>query len=200
MRSAFATATDLERDAAFWRLYDASFPPSTREPRSVILRMVESGAGFVLRVRRDDETVGFSVVHLLRSPAAAFLVYLAVRSECRGEGLGRALVADSAAAGAARLRASGLSPRGLILETGDAGPFFGYLGGHVLPVAYRQPALDRGAPVPLTLMFLPHQGEPMPDAETSAALVRAIYFEKYHRMNGISREELEALGAPHPPV
>ena len=69
MTGAFATTTDLERDAAFWRLYDASFQPSTREPASVILTMVESGAGFVLRVRRDDETVGFSVVHLLRSPA-----------------------------------------------------------------------------------------------------------------------------------
>src|SRR5438105_3618600 len=94
--STFASADDLERDEAFWRLYGASFPRSTREPASVILRMVADAAGLVLRLQRDGDTIGFSVVHLLRSPAAAFLVYLAVRSDRRGQGLGRALLADSA--------------------------------------------------------------------------------------------------------
>jgi hypothetical protein len=43
------------------------------------------------------------------------------------------------------------------------------------------------------LMFRPARGKPLPDDAAHSALVRALYFEKYHAANGIPEAVLQNL-------
>jgi hypothetical protein len=47
-------------------------------------------------------------------------------------------------------------------------------------------------------MFRPERGVAWPGPSEIAELMRAIYMEKYHQMNGIPRETLERLLAQTP--
>jgi GNAT superfamily N-acetyltransferase len=204
MEIALASADAVDDDAAFWRIYDASFPANEREPRGVIVGSARAGVALVLRARRGDETVGLACVHLLADPAAAFLVYLAVAPPLRGQAIGRAIFEHAFEIALGRLRA----PLGMIWEVDapalatDAREierrtrrigFFRRAGGELLEHAYSQPPLVGGAPVPMRLMLRPAAGAPPPDDATVERLVRAIYFEKYGAANGIDERTLRAL-------
>jgi len=56
--------TELARDAEWWRLYDQTFPPSSREPAEVILRSLDAnvGVGVALRARAQGKTIGLATV------------------------------------------------------------------------------------------------------------------------------------------
>jgi GNAT superfamily N-acetyltransferase len=208
------SAAELAADAAWWGLYDSSFPPSEREPRSVVLRAVEMGVGVVMRGRVDGRTVALASVHLLRRPAAVFLVYLAVDPVARGAGMGRAMFEAAWREGARRLAALGETPGGMVWEvdlprrvrsvSDDPDQFvddastddeacrrrsgcFERLGGRVLARDYRQPPVDGVAAVPMWLMW---RGAGEVDVR---AIIRGIYFEKYGAVNGIGAEVLEGL-------
>jgi hypothetical protein len=71
--------------------------------------------------------------------------------------------------------------------------FFRRHGLKLLPDPYKQPPVDGIASVAMSLMFRPADGQSEPDSELVRALVRAIYFEKYHAINGISRDSLNSL-------
>ncbi len=187
------TAEAVERDAAFWSLYDVAFPAEEREPRQVIVDAVRAGPGVVARAHQAGRTVALASAHRLVDPAALFLVYLAVAPELRGQGVGARLFefacgnspqvvwevdlperAPSDVERARRLRRIG---------------FFRRVGGATVPRPYVQPPLGADLPpVPMLLM-----ARPLPDAALADRLVRAIYFEKYGGQNGIARETLEAL-------
>jgi hypothetical protein len=198
----------LRSDAALWRLYDSSFPSSEREPADVIRRTVEKDAGFVLRARTAEETIGMAFAHLMRDPAATFLVYLAIDARWQSRHIGAALFERTASVGARCLRDRQLSATGIVFEIDDAAQavspeerahrlrrraFFERAGARPLAGRYVQPAVDGRAPVPMQLMFRPEPGVAWPDAPQIARLVRAMYFEKYQQMNGIPHEALQRL-------
>jgi hypothetical protein len=205
-----AGPVELRADSSFWRLYEASFGPAEREPQDVILRSLEVGAGLAVRARRFGHTMGLATAHVLDNLGVTFLVYLAVDSEWRSKGLGAALFDLVDATGVARLARQGSSPAGIVWELDDPNTgsdeveseirrarmrFFEKLGGRLLDVPYVQPPVDGHTLVPMRLMFRPSTGEALPDHAASAALVRAMYFQKYQAINGIPTELLEGLAA-----
>ena len=154
-------AATLVEDGDLWRLYEAAFPDDEREPREVVVRSLELGVGLALRARRGGRTSGLALAHLLRDPAAVFLVYLAVDPNARGWGLGRALFEETWARGAERLRAAERTPLGLVWEVDErpdaAGAargslaartaFFARQGGAALPGPYVQPPIAGPLPI-----------------------------------------------------
>jgi GNAT superfamily N-acetyltransferase len=202
------SAQSLRSDTAWWRLYDASFPASERDPAPVVLATAEPGVGFVVRASADGNTIGLAVAHLLRAAASTFLVYLAVDPDRRSQGVGRILFEETVRTGAAELQARGSTPEGAVWEIDDPSEpvdpaelairlrrrtFFENLGGRALATRYVQPPIDGRTEVPMQLMFWPGAGVSLPTAPETAHLVRAIYFEKYHDMNGIPGGILERL-------
>lgn len=200
------TAEELRVDDTWWRIYKDSFPASEREPAEVIVESVLRGVGMVFRARRRGVTFGLATTHLLKDPAAVFLVYLAVAREERNRGAGGELLQGAWKSGAVRLRAQGLHPLGLIWEVDPPQPaagaadarqrriaFFQRHGGQFLERPYLQPPVDGIAVVPMSLMFRSVEDEGTPTAEIVDALVRGIYFDKYGAINGIDRSILEDL-------
>ena len=201
-------ADELAADRDWWNIYDTSFPLEERESREVILESVRSSKGMAFRVRPGGRTIAIATTHLLQTPPAAFLVYLAVDANYRDGGHGGRLLDYAAAKSADRLRELGSEPLGMIWEVDPPGvasdhaeealrrrriAFFQGRGGVLLPRAYWQPPLDGGAPVRMQLIFRPENDSPPPDPATVEALVRAMYFEKYGAMNAIPRHVLEEL-------
>jgi GNAT superfamily N-acetyltransferase len=201
-------AAEIEKDAELWALYEKSFPTAEREPPKVIIKTVSSGKGFVVRSRANGITTGFSVVHMLEDPHAAFLVYLAVAPEHQSRGLGRGLLDISWQYARNQSAAEKKALTGMVWEVDlpDGAPnekkrnlserrihFFEQFGANVCRMAYKQPPLVDAAPVPMHLMFKSAGGASMPDDAAVRKLVRAMYGEKYHDMNGIDREVLDKL-------
>ena len=202
------SADALAADESLWHLYDSSFPSDEREPRSVILDSVSKGVGLAVRARTSIRTIGLATAHLLREPPVLFLVYLAVASEFRSRHIGATLFEKVWATGNERYSEWGLVPKGMVWEVaipeGASGQrdfkerrrridFFARLGARVLPRPYVQPPVDGIASVLMRLMFWPATGGSSPDGSQVSALIRAIYFEKYHAINGIPRVVLENL-------
>lgn len=194
-------AARLAGDVGWWRLYDAAFAREEREPREVILAGVRGGAALAVRALDAGVTAGFAVVHLLRRPAALFLVYLAVQPELRGRGLGSELFRRTRTLAAERPGAAG--PGGWVCEVTRPVPgaseaeqagfhrlleFYRKQGGEPLPHPYVQPPVDGAHCVPMQLIYAPPIGMAPPDTPGSEALIRAIYREKYQAVNGISDE------------
>lgn len=202
------SADTLMADVALWQLYDSAFPSTEREPRSVILETLRRGDGVAVRARNGVRTIGLALAHMLRHPPVLFVVYLAVVPEFRSRHIGAALFERLWVEGCRRYSEEGLKAEGIVWEvdiperaTSDQGlqqgrrriAFFERLGGRLLPAAYFQPPVDGITPVPMHLMFRPPPGRSLPDASAHSALVRALYFEKYHGANGIPQAVLQNL-------
>ncbi|MEN6631725.1 MAG: hypothetical protein ABFD84_04810 [Candidatus Polarisedimenticolia bacterium] len=201
-------AAALAADDGLWRLYDAAFPADEREPRAVVVRSLELGVGLALRARRGERTGGLALAHLLRDPAAVFLVYLAVDPASRGWGIGRALFEETWRRGAERLRAGKRTPLGLVWEVDEREDasgaargslaartaFFARQGGAAQPGPYVQPPIAGPAPIPMRLFFRAAPGTRGPfDRAFARRLARAIHLEKYGAVNGVGRATLDAL-------
>jgi GNAT superfamily N-acetyltransferase len=202
---------ELARDAEWWRLYNQTFPPTSREPAEVILRSLDAHVGVALRARAADETVGLATLQLLHDPPAVFLVYLAVNPAHRSTGIGHQLFecASQLRRGTVPLIKGDCPPSGLgaprppstmIWELDPPSPenphtcnrrlkFFQRHGGQVLPRPYVQPPVDGVTLVPMLLMSRPV----LTDHAEIDRLVRAIYYEKYAAINQIPTPVLESL-------
>ena len=204
----FPAADALASDAAFWRIYDCSFPVSEREPRHVISESLSNGVGLAVRARVQNRTVGLATAHLLREPPMLFLVYLAVAAELRSRHIGAALFEKVWTKGKEQYSESRLKVAGMVWEVDIPErasseqelqqdrrriAFFVRLGAHVLPGPYVQPPVDGIASVPMHIMFRPIPGGSLPDNCALVAIVRAIYFEKYEQANRIPRRVLDDL-------
>lgn len=202
------SAVALADDAALWQLYDSAFPSTEREPRSVILETSRRGNGVAVRARQRSSTIGLALAHMLRRPPALFVVYLAVAPELRSRHIGAALFEKLWEEGCRKYSEAGLKAEGMVWEVdvperaaSEQGlqqgrrriAFFERLGGRLLSQAYVQPPVDGINPVPMRLMFRPAPGRPLPEGAAHSALVRALYFEKYHGANGIPQPVLEDL-------
>ncbi len=201
-------APALSQDTAWWTLYEASFPPSEQEPRSVILTSLDSGRALAVRSVDEDRSVGLGVAYLLKAIPFVFVAYLAVDASWRKHGLGSRLLATMGDLGAERLAREGLVCQGTVMEVDDpalAGTpeerrirerrirFFEAQGARPLDVPYLQPAIDGETVVPMRLMVIDRvPGTPFP-ARASRDLIRAMYAEKYGPTNGIESAILEAL-------
>lgn len=194
----------LAGDAGWWELYEEAFAPEEREPRAVILKGVRSGAALAVAAEHDGRAAGLAVVHLLRDPAAVFLVYLAVVPALRGQGGGGELLHYAIRAGSAALGSEHGSS--WVCEVSSPGTdatkeqrahheqllrFYARHGGQVLARPYVQPPVDGRTIVPMTLVYGPAPGSSLPDERETEALVRAIYREKYGAVNGIPEAQLE---------
>src|SRR5689334_3349691 len=82
------SAEQLMADQAWWDIYEEAFPSNEREPPQVILQSLLENAGLAFSARSNDKTLGIATTHLLKKPAAVFLVYLATARDLRGRGLG----------------------------------------------------------------------------------------------------------------
>ncbi len=198
----------LAGDRSWWEIYDEAFPANEREPRHVILNSLRKRVGVAVQARQGEQTIGLATVHLLRKPAAVFLVYLAIARHLRGRSLGGLLLEHAWQIGASRLSEQGLTAIGLVwevditalAETGDEEhkrerriAFFHRQGGYILPRPYSQPPVHGIAPVPMRLMYRPAKGTGLPDPAATEALAQAIYFEKYGAVNGVTTETLDRL-------
>ena len=195
-------------DGEFWQLYDSAFPANEREPRSVILESLSRGVGLTICARREGHTVGLAIAHLLREPAVVFVVYLAVVPELRSQRLGSSLFEEMWMQAAKRYAEQRSAALGMVWEVDIAEraaseqemqkrrrriAFFGRLGGRMLAHAYFQPPVDGVTSVPMQLMYRPAPGGLVPEGASIAALVHAMYFEKYHQANKIPTEVLQKL-------
>lgn len=205
-----ASAADLERDGTWWDIYEAAFPRDEREPKEVILRSLEDGLGLAVRMRHAADTVGLATLQYLPDLRCEFLVYLAVDGRLRGAGLGTRLFSETLRLAGAR---QGGAEPDLVWEVDDPAVakdaaerakrerrlrFFGHQGGALLPCAYKQPAVDRVAPVPMLLMWRSRAGTPRGFRGSMRDLVRSLYHGKYGHVNGIPAAELDALLAGLP--
>lgn len=202
------TAADLLRDRAWWEIYEEAFPITEREPPDVIVRSVEMDVGLAVAARVNDSTIAIATTHLLKDPPAIFLVYLATSKNLRGRGCGGELFEYTWKTGHQRLSDNGYTAVGLVAEV-DAPEhsdnmeerrirerriaFFSRHDAELLPYSYTQPAVDGVNTVPMSLIFRPAEGHRQPDSAFTDALVRAIYFEKYHAVNGITKDSLTSL-------
>jgi len=202
------TAADLLSDSSWWGIYDDSFPSAEREPPQVILKSLEMGAGMAVAARSNDHTIAIATTHLLKNPPAVFLVYLATTRKLRGRGCGGELLEYAWKTGSQKLSNEGYQATGLIAEvdspdeSDDAEEkhfrerriaFFARHGVELLSRSYVQPPVDGITTVPMRLIFRPAEGYGTPDSPFTDSLVRAIYFEKYHAVNGIAEESLISL-------
>lgn len=202
------TPAELHSDDSWWEIYDAAFPSAEREPRAVILDSLQTGVGVAVRVRSRDETIAIATLHLLKNPSAIFLVYLATTRNLRGRGLGSALLEYAWQIGVAKLSDADHQAIGLIAEVDSPEEsiddeerhirqrriaFFQRQGLTLLPYPYIQPPVDGKTNVPMLLMFRAAPEHLEPDVTLTEQLIQAIYFQKYHRVNGIPEEYLTRL-------
>lgn len=202
------TPAELKANDSWWEIYDTAFPSAEREPRAVILDSLKTGVGLALSVHSRDETIAIATLHLLKNPAAVFLVYLATTRNLRGLGLGSALLEYTWKTGVKKLSESDRQAIALIAEVDSPEEsvdieerhlrqrriaFFQRQGLKLLPHPYTQPPVDGKTNVPMRLMFRGAAECPEPDTMLTEQLIRAIYFEKYHTINGIPKEALTRL-------
>lgn len=198
----------LRQDSDLWQLYEQTFSAYSREPQEVIINSVAAGVGIVARARLDEKTIGLATTHLLHNPPNVFLVYLAVSKELQGGQIGTKLFQFIWQASEKKLIEEGLAPAGMVWEiesTMEEYPpedmaqrqrrlaFYRRLGGEILTNNYCQPPLIGTKPVPLMLIYRPTQANFQADTETIDTLIKAMYFEKYGRANGLSLNQLEEL-------
>ena len=201
-------ANVLDCDSGFWAIYGEAFPGDEKEPKDVILKTISERRGAVLRARycsdhyNNTHTIGLAVVHELESPRCHFLVYLAVARSARGHGVGPKLL-DQITSRPRRFGSGTDAAVCTVIEVDNPAEandtaerdrrtarvaFFEKAGFRILFQEYWQPALGDGKkPVH---MFLMVAGKSIPDVKD---LVRAIYREKYGRMNGVSDQLLDQL-------
>lgn len=193
-------APNLAADAAWRSLYETAFPACEREPRSAILRSVETGKAIALRAVVDGETSGLGVAYILPAISFVFIAYLAVCERLKGHGLGPRLLHAMSEIGAERLAQIGQTCRGSVLEVEDPRQaptpakqaealrriaFFQRNDARLIDTPYFQPALDETTVVPLQLMLIDREPASALKANEHGDLVWALYSEKYGPINGI---------------
>lgn len=202
------SASRLQRDSAWWKIYNTNFPDNERESSEVILRMLKRKRGVVIRAQVKNRTVGLATIHLLKNTPAVFLGYLAVEDNMRKHHVGTMLFEYAWEIGASLLYELGLAPLGYIWEVeipsmtkgskklicNERIRFYRHRGAIILKQKYILPPLkNHGKSMPMFLMFRGIAGNNFLGSKDVKKLIRSIYIEKYHAMNLVSRETLRPL-------
>jgi GNAT superfamily N-acetyltransferase len=204
----FPNARTLVSDQGWWKIYESLFPADHRETRSTIQRSLRHGTGVVMRMQHNHKTVSIASGHMLKDPAAIFLVYLGVDPAHRHHSLGARMMDALYEEGKMRLMKQGRHSCGMIWEVEDPQlahhaqekehrekliAYFMRHGGHMLNSRYIQPPVDGIHHVAKKLMFRPQGGQSVPQHTAIQALVHAMYFEKYGAENQIAPAKLNQL-------
>ncbi|QNF33887.1 hypothetical protein HUW51_14580 [Adhaeribacter swui] len=197
----------LTADTDWWNLYSKTFATEEQEPPQAILDSLDQGVGLAFRVTTREKTIGMATVHLLTNPSAVFLVYLAIEPAARNKQIGSLFFDYIYQTGAAKLKERGYLSVGFVWEV-SANPsasltenqtysrkinFFQQNGGTVLPYRYFQPPINGDTAVPMQVMFRPGDEGVTFEATNPAALIQAMYYEKYAAINYINPELIEEL-------
>jgi hypothetical protein len=194
-------------DTNWWNLYYQTFATEEQEPPQAILDSLDQGVGLAFRVSNKVKTIGMATVHLLTNPSAVFLVYLAIDAETRNKQIGSLFFDFIYQTGAAKLKEKGYLSVGFVWEitaktsenAEDAQVyarkvnFFQQNGGTILPFKYFQPPINGDTAVPMQVMFRPGDEGVTFEATNPAALIQAMYYEKYAAINYINPELIEEL-------
>lgn len=205
---AVSSATELLKDYEFKNLYEQSFPEEEKEPLDIICKGITSKQSMVFKIPDTGPLMGFINLHLLKSPASIFIVYLAIHPLYKGKGLGGILiekayqsiisnnifnskVPNKSSSSAeiiplwAEIDSAKLAPNEQEYQTRlQRQNFFQKQNMLALEgINYVQPPINGQHKVPMTLVSRPR-------VENISEHVRALYLQKYHQVNGITLEEL----------
>ena len=195
----------LVQDKEWWALYEESFPPTERAPRAKELEMAKAQNVRILCARENGKTVGLATIHLLESFPCVFLMVLAVNPHERHHHIGTQLFEYGWTLGCEELNKKGLQPRGYVWEVEKPElaannvelkeretriTFYKHLGAQILPCNYIMPPVDGTHTIPMHLLFRPAPGFSLPNEKDCNDLIRAMYFEKYERVNHIDKDML----------
>ncbi len=174
-----------------------------------MIRSVREGKAIAIQGTNRGNTVAMAHCHLLKKPAAAFIIYLAVNEEMRRQHVGSKLFEAALEMSFQALRGEELEPLGALWEverpelaknSDDKDfrekriSFYEKLGGRVLDHHYILPPLaDHLAMQHLQLMFKNAPGMSDPDHATLDAIIRGIYFQRYADIDGIPKDLLRQL-------
>ncbi len=197
----------LRADSAWWDLYHQTFPLEEQESPQAILNSLDQGVGLAFRVSTKEKTIGLATVHLLTNPSAVFLVYLAIDPNSRSKQIGSQFFDYIYQTGGAKLKEMGYRSVGFVWEISAIQNendeeaktlarkinFFTQNGGAVLPYKYFQPPINGDAAVPMHVMFRPGDEGVTLEAINPAALIQAMYYEKYAAINYINPQLIEEL-------
>lgn len=198
-------------------LYHDCFPEYVREDECVFYESIRqrekntpNNFHFLVGIV-DDKVICFSTAHYLAKVNSGYIVYIAADPKERGKGLGKQtllkmeklLKEDAVHAGYPSLKGIFLETEREIdaqneeeyKETINRLQFFNHLGfSPIKGYQYVQPPLYTGqTPVPLYLAFKKlTRGEDI----NYDQVVKAIYHEKYHKMNKISSTVLDECITP----
>ncbi|WP_207533323.1 GNAT family N-acetyltransferase [Desertivirga arenae] len=193
----------LREDLDWWMVYYYSFAPEERESELVILKSVASETGMAFSAKDGNVTKGIATVHLLKDISTIFLVYLAIVPSERGKGIGTEFFRFVEESATQKLEALGLKSAGMVWEVQKAGhsidslgsasdtrrAFFERNGGTVLPCRYIQPPVDGKNLIDMHLMVKSQDGISL----SPTTLIKAVYYDKYHRVNEINKKTLDNL-------
>lgn len=170
-------------------IYHEAFPAYERHPDEAIEHRIKTGHSRMFVGKVAGETVFMSILFDLPGTDFMFLDYMAGGAAARGKGYGSQFLAYMVSElGAGRY---------IILESED--PAFGdnreqreqrirfYLknGGYILPgVPYLLPPLDGTVPTEMLLIAIPQPPEGYLNKELIVRLIKTLYREIYHRVEG----------------
>lgn len=89
------TPGDSSAYEEFYRIYAESMPLRERKPAAEIAAMVARPDYKILLVKKEDQTIGFSVIFVPIDHAFALLEYMAIHSDFRSAGVGGGLFRHS---------------------------------------------------------------------------------------------------------
>eukprot|EP01012_Entosiphon_sulcatum_P008223 TRINITY_DN1438_c0_g1_i1.p1 TRINITY_DN1438_c0_g1~~TRINITY_DN1438_c0_g1_i1.p1 ORF type:complete len:441 (-),score=60.25 TRINITY_DN1438_c0_g1_i1:570-1892(-) len=208
IRTEQMTTQELEDDKLWWEIYEKSFPEVEREPPEGILLESER-FGRVYRIRLNGNTAGLAVVHFLQEVPCGYLLYLGVTPSFRSLSLGSKLFSFVFDDVETAYQSAGKECLGLVWEVDPPWNaddveeretrerrvrFYERLGAADFGGSYLQPPLRGGSPVPMTLMFRPcGQINAFPEPPQLLAIIRAMYWESFHGVNGVPLSVVEEL-------
>ncbi len=201
---AITSEVALKQDDQWWSIYHSSFPIAEQEPAAAILNCLNKKAGMSLRVRDEEsgDTIGIAHGQFLNALPSFMLIYIAIDKPYRGQQIGNKLlryIEEKINAHYSHQTHFGvvfevdrpenfsIAQHQLLAERRIS--FYQKLGYEVEKIDYHQPPLSLHESVPMYLMTKTRSLT----TENKQALVKAIYFEKYSELNGISAVNHEMI-------
>ncbi|WP_176560366.1 GNAT family N-acetyltransferase [Brevibacillus dissolubilis] len=211
------TTTDSPLLTPALELYQRSFAEEIREPNEVLIRGIRESSRllptvyhFLVGLNEAGQVIALSTGYYLAEANCGFIVYLAVDPTQQSNGIGGELISQMERLFVQDAKAQGKIDPHVILETereADAHDqeeqvmcqrrlrFFHRQGFRMVPeTGYHQPPLHSDTPaVPLHLLIRTKRNPAVFTAVELHGIVRAMYIEKYHKINGLPREMLQEL-------
>jgi hypothetical protein len=204
----FLNFQELSLDTAWWQIYEDSFPLSERDSKDNILKAVEKKLAIVGSYQLKNHTVAIVVFYCLQTSILSFvfLNYIAIGHSGRNRGLGGKLF-SSLLLHIEKMNELGTHKyQAVVWEIEDPDMavnnaekqfrerrlnFYRRLGGKYFKHIFMQPPIDGSTILSMRLMYYSPDQIDIPDFES--VMIEAIYFQKYHVVNGVDKKILNDL-------